>query len=182
MALCTCGRGSRKHNRQVFRGIRSRTHTVYHADADETGLPMDGLDLDHEEDYTRQLLKLLYSALYSALFSPGKWALLLPRMTLGFNTRSIPLRRVQHPARQGGRRQHTAAAPRRRPAPTGPAAATAGQLPGFPLSGNRHSPTPARLGRKPPRHPVNSVYLISAAGAPVPRDTRQLCTGTEEQY
>ena len=63
--------------------------------------------VDLEEDYTRYLLKRLFSVLYSVLYSPGKWGCLLPRIILGFNTRSILLRLVQHPTSQGGRRQHT---------------------------------------------------------------------------
>ena len=168
-------------------------------------------------------------------------------MILGFNARSILLRLVQHPTSQGGRHQHTAAAPRPAPTghmhgpcpaargPAGPAVAAAAgrQAPRplaigtaltavctpFPAPHPRpprpflkgHQPggnpaaacapighaarqaldaspspqaagprqAPARLGRKPPRHPVYSVY--STSGAQVPRDTCQLCTETEEQ-
>jgi len=59
------------------------------------------MTVDLEEDYTRYLLKRLFSVLYSVLYSPGKWGCLLPRIILGFNTRSILLRLVQHPRSPG---------------------------------------------------------------------------------
>ena len=109
--------------------------------------------VDLEEDYTRYLLKRLFSVLYSVLYSPGKWGCLLPRIILGFNTRSILLRLVQHPTSQGGRHQHTAAAraapcanwPYAWAMPSRARACRAGRgsscrPPGPPPSGNRHSP------------------------------------------
>ena len=171
------------------------------------------------------------------MYSPGRWALLLPRLIPRFNTRRTPLRRRRArtaPRWPGGRRQHTAAAPRPAPTGHGPAArgpagpavaAAAGHQaprslaigtaltavcaacpapqprpprpfrdinPGATPQPHAHrapighaarqaldaSPSPqaagprqapARFGRKPPLHPVYSVYLIS--GAQVPRCT-----------